>query len=78
MVAHVTDLQPGELVHVIGDAHVYLNHIEPLTEQLRRTPRPFPRLRIRRRVASIDDFHADDFELVGYDPHPKIAMDMSV
>jgi len=78
MVAHVTGLRPGEFIHNLGDAHVYKNHVLPLKEQLTRTPRPFPRLAIRRQVASIDDFRADDFELTGYNPHGKIQMDMAV
>lgn len=71
-------LQPGEFIHSMGDSHVYLNHVEPLQEQLKRTPRPFPTLRIKRQVANIDDFVSDDFELIGYNPHPKLSMQMAV
>ncbi|XP_046748787.1 thymidylate synthase [Diprion similis] len=78
MLAHVTGLKPGEFVHTIGDCHVYLNHINALEEQIKRTPRPFPKLDIIRKVDDIDGFKADDFELIGYDPHPKIAMDMAL
>lgn len=78
MIAHVTGLKPGEFVHTLGDAHVYVNHIEPLKEQLARTPRPFPKLLIRRPVAEIDDFRVEDFEVVGYNPYGKIKMDMAV
>jgi len=78
MVAHVTGLRPGEFIHNFGDAHVYRNHITQLKEQLSRTPRPFPKLTIRRQVSSIDAFCADDFELIGYTPHGKIQMDMAV
>jgi len=78
MIAHVCNLEPGDFVHTIGDAHVYLNHIEALEEQLKRTPRQFAKLTIRRKVDSIDDFKADDFELVGYQPHGKIEMKMAV
>eukprot|EP01094_Clydonella_sp_ATCC50884_P026630 TRINITY_DN7374_c0_g1_i1.p1 TRINITY_DN7374_c0_g1~~TRINITY_DN7374_c0_g1_i1.p1 ORF type:complete len:502 (+),score=133.92 TRINITY_DN7374_c0_g1_i1:64-1506(+) len=78
MVAHVCDLTPGEFVHTLGDAHVYRNHVEPLKEQLTREPRPFPRLRIKRRVPDIDSFKFEDFELVGYKPHPTIKMQMAV
>jgi len=78
MVAHITGLQPGEFIHNLGDAHVYLNHVTQLKEQLTRTPRLFPTLTIRRQVSCIDDFHADDFELSGYNPHGKIQMDMAV
>jgi thymidylate synthase len=75
---HFLSLQPGDFVHTIGDAHVYLNHIEPLKIQLQREPRPFPSLFIKRTVTDIDDFKMEDFELVDYKPHPKIAMDMAV
>jgi thymidylate synthase len=78
MVAHVTGLQPGDFVHTIGDAHVYLNHISQLKEQLGRKPRSFPTLRIKRDIGNIDDFTVDDFELIGYQPHGKIHMDMAV
>ena len=78
MIAHVTGLKPGEFVHTLGDAHVYSNHVEPLEEQLKRTPRPFPKLYIRRSVSNVDEFRADDFELVGYNPHGKIKMEMAV
>ncbi|KAL5252828.1 hypothetical protein ACHWQZ_G015559 [Mnemiopsis leidyi] len=78
MIAHVTDLHPGDFIHTLGDAHVYNNHVTPLQEQLARAPRPFPTLNIKRKVESIDDFRMEDFELVGYNPHPKISMEMSV
>ena len=78
MLAHVAGLAPGELVHVLGDAHVYLNHVEPLREQLENGPRAFPTLNIARPVSDIDGFTASDFELVGYEPHKKIAMQMAV
>ena len=70
--------QPGDFVHTIGDAHVYVNHIEPLKEQLKREPRPFPTVNIKRKVENIEDFTVDDFELVGYKPYPKIEMQMAV
>lgn len=78
MIAHVTGLQPGDFVHTIGDAHVYVNHVDALKEQLKREPRPFPKLLIKRKVDDIDDFRMEDFEIVGYNPHPKIKMDMAV
>lgn len=62
----------------MGDCHVYSNHIGPLEEQIKREPRPFPTLKIKRKVENIDDFVADDFELEGYKPHPKINMEMAV
>lgn len=70
--------QPGEFIHTLGDSHVYLNHVEPLQEQLKRTPRPFPTLKIKRNVSSIDEFVFDDFELTAYNPHPKLNMQMAV
>lgn len=71
-------LKPGEFIHTLGDAHVYSNHISALEKQLEREPRPFPILKITRQVPDIDDFKAEDFVLEGYDPHPKIPMDMAV
>eukprot|EP00537_Pseudo-nitzschia_pungens_P001396 CAMPEP_0172378572 /NCGR_PEP_ID=MMETSP1060-20121228/69491_1 /TAXON_ID=37318 /ORGANISM="Pseudo-nitzschia pungens, Strain cf. cingulata" /LENGTH=537 /DNA_ID=CAMNT_0013106293 /DNA_START=122 /DNA_END=1735 /DNA_ORIENTATION=+ len=80
LVAHATGRKPGELVHTLGDAHVYLNHIEPLREQLERTPRPFPKLFIEDpdRTKTIDDFVYEDLHVVGYHPHGKVAMKMAV
>lgn len=78
MIAHVTGLKPGDFVHTLGDAHVYLNHREPLEEQLKREPRPFPKLHFARTVESIEDFTYEDFVLKDYKPHPKIAMEMAV
>ena len=78
MLAHVTGLQPGDFVHTLGDAHVYSNHVEALRQQLERKPRPFPTISIKRRVETIEYFKFEDFEVIGYDPHPKIAMDMAV
>lgn len=78
MVAQVCGLQPGEFVHTLGNAHVYNNHIEPLKQQLERTPRPFPVLRVNPDVKDIDGFKSADFELIGYNPHGKIAMEMAV
>lgn len=70
--------QPGEFVHTLGDSHVYCSHVDPLKEQLKRKPRPFPTLRIKREVQNIEDFRFEDFELCDYRPHPKIDMDMAV
>jgi len=78
MVAQVCGLKPGEFVHTLGNAHVYSNHVEPLKTQLDRTPRPFPILKINPDVKDIDSFQASDFEIVGYDPHKKIEMEMAV
>nr|XP_006825075.1 PREDICTED: thymidylate synthase-like [Saccoglossus kowalevskii] len=78
MICHVTGYKPGDFVHTMGDAHVYSNHVEPLKQQIQRTPRPFPKLHIKRKIENIDDFRYEDFELEGYSPHPKIPMDMAV
>lgn len=78
MIAHVTDLKPGDFIHTFGDTHIYLNHVEPLKEQLGRKPRPFPKLNIKRRVTNIDDFKIDDLEIIGYEPYPTIKMEMAV
>ncbi|XP_047205007.1 thymidylate synthase [Girardinichthys multiradiatus] len=78
MIAHITGLKPGDFVHTLGDAHVYINHVEPLKAQLQREIRPFPTLNIKRKVESIDDFQADDFEICDYNPHPAIKMQMAV
>ncbi|XP_029051538.1 thymidylate synthase [Osmia bicornis bicornis] len=78
MLAHITNLKPGEFVHTMGDCHVYLNHISALEEQIKRVPKPFPQLKIVRNVETIDDFIAEDFKLIGYEPHAKIPMPMAV
>jgi thymidylate synthase len=78
MVAHVTDLQPGEFIHTFGDVHLYKNHLEQAQLQLAREPRPLPTLTIRRKVDSIFDFQADDFVIENYDPHPHIKAPVAV
>lgn len=78
MMAKVCGLKPGDFIHSMGNTHVYSDHIEPLKTQIERTPRPFPTLKINTENMDIDGFKASDFELVGYNPHPKIAMKMAV
>lgn len=80
LVAHVTGRKPGDLVHTLGDAHVYLNHIEPLKEQLERSPRAFPKIFIDdpEKTKTIDDFTYKDLHVVGYNPYEKISMKMAV
>jgi len=78
MVAQVTDLQPGEFVHTLGDAHIYHNHFEQVKEQISREPFPLPKLRLNPEVKNIDDFKMDDIELVGYQCHPGIKAPMAV
>lgn len=78
MIAHVTGLRTGDFVHTLGDAHVYLNHVEQLREQVQREPIAFPTLRIKRTVERIEDFTFDDFEMINYKSHEPIKMDMAV
>jgi thymidylate synthase len=78
MIAHVCGLTPGRLIHNMGDAHVYLDHVDALKVQLEREPRDFPELDIKRVHDSMDGWEAADFEVKGYEPHKAIAMKMSV
>ena len=73
MMAQVTGLQVGEFVHTLGDAHIYLNHLEQVKLQLTREPRPLPKMLINPEVKDIFGFQYEDFTLEGYDPHPHIA-----
>lgn len=77
MMAQVCDLRPGEFIHTLGDTHLYLNHMEQVDEQLARTPRPLPVMRLNPAVKSIFDFRYEDFRLEGYDPWPAIKAEMS-
>lgn len=72
MVAQVTGLKPGDFVHTLGDAHIYLNHIDQVKLQLSRDPFPLPMLKVNPDVTNILDFRYEDFELVGYQSHPHI------
>jgi thymidylate synthase len=78
MVAEVTGLKVGEFIHTLGDAHLYLNHLEQADAQLARAPLPLPRLVIKRDVKTIDDFRFEDFEIAGYQSHPHIAAPVAV
>jgi thymidylate synthase len=78
MVAQVTDLVPGELVISLGDTHIYRNHFDQVREQLRREPRPRPTMRLNPAVKDLFAFRYEDFELVGYDPHPAIKAPIAV
>jgi thymidylate synthase len=78
MIAQVTGLKPGTFVHTLGDAHLYLNHLDQADEQMKREPLPLPRLVITRDVRSIDDFRFEDFEIVNYRSHPHIAAPVAV
>ncbi|PNS18712.1 Thymidylate synthase isoform B [Sphaceloma murrayae] len=79
MLARVCDLVPGSLTHTMGDAHVYLDHVDALNVQLERVPKAFPELSIEKeRGCDIDGWKLEDFRVLGYDPHKSIAMKMSV
>jgi len=78
MVAQVCDLRPGEFIHTFGDLHLYSNHVEQAKLQLTREPRPLPTMKLNPKVKSIDRFKFEDFELVGYDPHPAIKAPIAV
>ncbi len=78
MVAQVCKLKPGEFVHTLGDAHLYLNHLDQAKIQMVRKPYPLPQLRLNPSVTSINDFKYEDFELVNYQAHPHIKADISV
>ena len=78
MVAQVTSLKPGEFVLTLGDAHLYLNHLEQAREQVSREPRAFPRMRLNPAVKELLDFRYEDFTLESYDPHPAIKAPIAV
>lgn len=78
MVAQVCGYSPGEFVHTLGDAHLYLNHLDQARLQLTRETRPLPRMILNHEVKSIFDFKYEDFQLVGYDPHPAIKAEVSI
>ena len=77
MIAQECGLQPGEFVHTLGDTHLYLNHLEQAEEQLSRTPRKLPVMRLNPEVKSVFDFRYEDFTLEEYDPYPAIKAPMS-
>lgn len=81
MIAHLTGLKPGKFIHVMGDAHVYKNHVAVLTEQIQRKPTPLPKLTISvnrsNPINVIDSFVYEDFILTDYNPHPPLKMDMA-
>ena len=78
MIAQATGLRPGEFVHTLGDAHIYLNHTEQVDLQLARTPRPLLVMKINPDVKSVFDFRYEDFSLEGYDPWPSIKAPIAV
>lgn len=78
LIAHVTGLEPGDFVHTLGDAHLYLNHVEQVKLQLGREPKPLPKLKLNLDVKSIFDFTYDDIEVIGYEAHPHIKGEVAV
>jgi thymidylate synthase len=78
MVAQVTGYLPGEFIHTLGDAHLYLNHLAQAELQLRREPKPLPQMKINPAIANLFDFRYEDFELVGYQSHPSIQAPIAV
>lgn len=78
MMAQVCDLRPGEFIHTLGDAHIYLNHMEQVKLQLTREPFPLPQMKINPAIKSIFDFRFEDFELEGYQAHPHIPGKVAV
>jgi len=78
MIAQVCQLAPGEFIHTLGDAHLYLNHLEQTEQQLSRSPYPLPIMKINPEVKSIFDFKFEDFELIGYECHPHIKAPVAI
>lgn len=78
MMAQVTGLEAGDFVHTFGDVHIYLNHLEQVDLQLSREPKPLPQMKINPDVKDIFSFRYEDFELVGYDPYPRIKAEVSI
>ena len=78
MMAQVTGLKAGDFVHTLGDAHIYNNHLEQVKLQLTREPRPLPHMTLNPDVKSIFDFQYEDFQLIGYDPHPHIKGEVAI
>ncbi len=78
MISQVTGYGAGEFVHTFGDAHLYINHLDQVRTQLARVPRPLPQMRLNPAVTSIFDFRYEDFELIGYDPHPAIKAPIAI
>ena len=78
MMAQVCDLEPGEFIHTLGDAHLYLNHLEQARLQLQRQPKPLPKLVLNQDIKNLFDFTFDDVEIIEYDSHPTIKAEVSI
>lgn len=78
LIAQVCGLKRGEFIHTFGDAHIYLNHIQQVKIQLKRSPRPLPRLTLNPGIKNIDDFRFEDINIAGYEPHPHIKAPVAV
>lgn len=78
MIAQITNLKVGDFIHTLGDAHIYLNHIEQVKTQLKREPMKLPEMKINPDVKNIDDFKFEDFELINYNSHPHIKGEISI
>lgn len=78
LIAHECGLEVGDFVHTLGDAHIYLNHVEQVETQLEREPKPFPTLKLNKDIQSVFDFEMNDIELEGYEPHSTIKAPIAV
>lgn len=78
MIAQICGLKAKEFIHTTGDTHIYQTHITALKEQIKREPKPFPKLKLNPDITKIEDFKFADLELIGYDPYPPILMEMAV
>jgi thymidylate synthase len=78
LVSQIVGIPPGDFVHTFGDVHTYSNHQDQIKEQLKRKPRPFPTVKLNKKIKKIDDFKYEDIEVVNYDPHPVIKAQVTV
>ncbi len=78
ILAQVSGLEPGEFIHTFGDVHIYENHIDAFKEQLKRKPRPFPKIKIDSKVRKLEDFRPELVELIDYNPHPSIQAELTI